>query len=230
MSPQQMGIDRASIAASLLAAYPDLDAAAAQSLVEAGHVLDVPAGQKLLTCCGPFREVVWLLEGDIRIYRQAADGREVTLYHVTPGDLCPLCLYFLFQGKVCAAEAHVETRLLGIAVPSLEMRALVERNPTIRDLLLKLLTGRLHEMVELLSASVLSRLELRLACLLGQRFGQSQDRYVSITHQELANDLGCTREMVSRLLKGFERMGCIRLHRGHIELLSLEALARLTES
>lgn len=84
-------------------------------------------------------------------------------------------------------------------------------------------------MVELVSTNVFSRLELRLACLLGQRFGQSQGKSVNITHQKLANDLGCTREVVSRLLKGFERMGCIRLHRGQIELLSQEALARLTE-
>ena len=225
-----MSIDQDSIAAALRAAYPDLDAAAAHALIEVAHVVDVPAGQKLLTCCGSFREVVWLLEGSIRIYRQAADGREVTLYHVTPGDLCPLSLYSLFHGTACATEAHSETRLLGIAVPSQEMLALVDRNPKIRHLLLKLLTGRLHELVELVSASILGRLELRLACLLGQRFGQSQGRSVNITHQELANDLGCAREVVSRLLKGFERMDCIRLHRGQIELLSQEALARLTES
>lgn len=81
-----MSIDQASISTALLAAYPDLDAAAAHALIEAAHVVDVPAGQKLLTCCGSFRKVVWLLEGGIRIYRQAADGREVTLYHVTSGD------------------------------------------------------------------------------------------------------------------------------------------------
>jgi len=224
-----MSIDHASILSALLAAYPDLDAAAAQALIGAGHVMDVPAGQKCPTCCGSFREVMWLLEGSIRIYRQAADGREVTLCHVTPGDLCPLSLHALFHGGVYAAKAQTETRLLGIAVPSQEMLALVDRNPKIRHLLLKHLTGRLHELVELAGASVLDRLELRLACLLGQRFGQSQGKSVNITHQELANDLGCTREVVSRLLKGFEHLGCIRLHRGQIELLSQEALARLAE-
>ncbi|MDP2028765.1 MAG: Crp/Fnr family transcriptional regulator [Thiobacillus sp.] len=229
MSPQPPNIDPAAIADALIAAYPDLDAAAASALIKAGHVVDVPAGQKILTCCGSFREVVWLLEGGIRIYRQAADGREVTLYHVTSGDLCPLSLYSLFHGTACATEAHSETRLLGIAVPSQEMLALVDRNPNIRHLLLKLLTGRLHELVELVSTNVFSRLELRLACLLGQLFGQSLSMYASVTHQKLANDLGCTREVVSRLLKGFERMGCIRLYRGRIELLSQAVLARLTE-
>ena len=225
-----MGTDHASILAALLAAYPDLDAAAAQALIGAGHVMNVPAGQKCPTCCGSVHEIMWLLEGSIRIYRQAADGREVTLCHVTPGDLCPLSLYTMFHGGVYAAEARTETRLHGIVVPSQEMHALVDRNPKIRQLLLKHLTGRMHELSDLVSASVLSNLELRLACLLGQRFGQSQGKSVNITHQELANDLGCTREVISRLLKGFERMGCIQLHRGEIELLSQEALTRLTES
>ena len=87
----------------------------------------------------------------------------------------------------------------------------------------------MQELIELVGASVFDRLELRLACLLGQRFGQRQSSCLDITHQELASDLGCTREMVSRLLKRFEHMGCIQLHRGQVMLVSQDALARLTE-
>jgi CRP/FNR family transcriptional regulator, anaerobic regulatory protein len=71
-------------------------------------------------------------------------------------------------------------------------------------------------------------LDLRLACLLGQLFGECHDKILPITHQEIACELGTTREVTSRLLKEFERMGCIRLHRGSIELLSPHDLARLS--
>lgn len=225
---QPVIFDKSSIADALLAAYPDLDAAAAQALIAVGSIMDVPAGKKIYARCEPCRGVMWLVEGSVRVHRESPDGRGVTLYRVTPGDLCLPSLYTLFHGELYAAEAHTETRLLGIAVPPQEMLTLVDHNPRISRLLLKHLTGRMQELVELVSSSVFDRLELRLACLLGQRFGQRQTPYLDLTHQELANDLGCTREVVSRLLKVFERMGCIRLHRGQIELLSMEALSRLT--
>jgi len=225
-----MGIDHALISASLLAAYPDLDADAARALIGVGQVMDIPAGQQVYSRCEPCRGVMWLMEGSVRVHRDSLDGRAVTLYHVTPGDLCLPSLYTLFHGGVYAAEAHTEARLRGIAVPAKEMLALVDSNPRIRNLLLKHLTSRMQDLIELVSASVFDRLELRLACLLGQRFGQHQSQHLEITHQELANDLGCTREMVSRLLKGFEHMGCIRLHRGQITLVSQDALSRMTET
>jgi len=230
MPALQTTTNQTAIIDALLEAYPDLDRIAATSLVEAARVMDIPAGQKLFTGCDPCRGVMWLLEGSVRVHRQATDGREVTLYRVIPSDLCLLSLYTLFHGGTYAAEAHSETRLLGIAVPPQDMLALLDRNPKIHRLLLRLLTGRLQELVTLVSDSVFSRLELRLSCLLGQRFGQNQNACINATHQELANELGCTREVVSRLLKDFERMGCIKLHRAQIELLSLEALTRLTEN
>lgn len=215
---------------ALLQTYPDLDRDAAASLIAVARIMDIPAGQKLFTGCDPCRGVMWLLEGSVRVHRQATDGREVTLYRVIPSDLCLLSLYTLFHGGTYAADAYSETRLLGIAVPPQEMLNLLDRNPKIHRLLLRLLTGRLQELVTLVSDSVFSRLELRLSCLLGQRFGQNQNVCINATHQELANELGCTREVVSRLLKEFERMGCVKLHRAQIELLSLEALNRLTEN
>ncbi len=70
-------------------------------------------------------------------------------------------------------------------------------------------------------------LESRLACLLGQISRQCHSTCLEITHQDLAAELGVSREAVSRLLKEFEREGCVRLHRSKIELLSAEVLARL---
>jgi CRP/FNR family transcriptional regulator len=65
--------------------------------------------------------------------------------------------------------------------------------------------------------------------MLGQLFGQRNANTIQITHQELAIALGSTREVISRLLKEFECMGCILLRRGEIELFSPEALGRLTQ-
>lgn len=228
MSAPITSSDTAAIPVLLMANYPDLDAAAVNELIDLGRLLDIPAGQKLFRGSDQCGGVMWLLEGSVRVHRQALDGREMTIYRVVPGDLCILSLSTLFNGGTYAAEACSETRLLGLAIAPQDMLALVDRNTPIRRLVLRFLSRRLQDVIEAVSVNAFDRLELRLACLLGQRFGQQQSNLINVTHQELANDLGCTREMTSRLLKDFERMGCIRLGRAQIELLSQQALEQLT--
>lgn len=90
------------------------------------------------------------------------------------------------------------------------------------------LSRRLGQMMALVEQVAFRQLDLRLAWLLGRLFGQCSASRLQITHQEIAMELGTSREVVSRMLKEFERMGCIRLGRGEIELLSPDTLSRLT--
>ena len=69
---------------------------------------------------------------------------------------------------------------------------------------------------------------MRLACLLGRLFERARSDTLHITHQELANELGTSREVISRILKEFERQDCICLSRGKIQLCSAEGLAWFT--
>jgi CRP/FNR family transcriptional regulator len=74
--------------------------------------------------------------------------------------------------------------------------------------------------MQLVSELSFQQLDLRLAGLLEKLSQHRATRRLAITHQEIANELGTTREVVSRLLKEFELMGQISLGRGSIELLS----------
>ena len=83
-------------------------------------------------------------------------------------------------------------------------------------------------MMRLVQQVTFQRLDLRLACLLGKLFGSQHALRIQVTHDQLAKELGTKREVISRLLKEFEHMGCIRLLRGQIELVSEDALSKLT--
>ena len=69
-----------------------------------------------------------------------------------------------------------------------------------------------------------NHLNMRLACMLGSLFERNQGPVLKITHQDLAHELGTTREVISRILKEFERQNCVNLSRGQIELASAEGL------
>lgn len=83
--------------------------------------------------------------------------------------------------------------------------------------LLRVLARRLHTVSALAADIAFEPLELRLACYLGYRFARAPGQPLKLTHENIARELGTTREVASRLLKHFERRGCIRLLRGAIE-------------
>jgi len=217
----------------LLANYPVLerhaDAECRSRLAEA-QVVDIPAATTLFHEADPCDNFMWLLEGEVRIFKNSESGREVTLYRVEPGELCLLSLNSLMGGQSYPACAVSETPVKGIAISAAQFRDFLDSSSGFRNYVLQTLTERLSEMMTLISDIAFRRLDLRLACLLGQRFERSRGQPLRITHAELAHELGTTREVVSRILKEFERQECVRLTRGEIHLVSQDGLDWFTES
>ena len=96
-----------------------------------------------------------------------------------------------------------------------------------RNFIMATLARRLGDVMRTVEAVTFQHLDLRLACLLGQIFERNESNVISVTHEDLARELGTTRVFVSRMLKQLERMGCILLNYGQIKLASPTALAWL---
>ncbi len=177
----------------------------------------------------PCRNFLLVTQGTIRVYQKTEAGREHILYRTRAGEICILTLQNLMAGAPYSAEAMTEDEVKVIGIPAEYFQRAMSKSEEFRNLILSTLSQRLNDMMQLVEQVTFQGLDLRLACLLGQLFGQRDTSAIQITHQELASALGTTREVISRLLKEFEHMGCIQLRRGEIELLSPEALARLTD-
>lgn len=176
----------------------------------------------------PCRNFLLVAQGTIRVYQSTESGREHLLYRTHAGDICILTLQNLLAGTAYSAEAMTEDEVRVLIIPAESFHRALSRSEGFRNLILSTLAQRLNGMMQLVEQVTFQGLDLRLACLLGQLFGQRNAASLAITHQELAGELGTTREVISRLLKEFEHMGCIKLFRGQIELLSPEALTRLS--
>lgn len=182
----------------------------------------IPAGTHLFRESDRCNCFMWLLEGTVRVYKHSREGREITLYRVSPGDLCVLSLQSLLMGDGFPAEADADTEVLGISLSQADFDIAVDESREFRRYLLKNLTQRLADIVQLVSEVTFNRLDLRLACLMGRLFEHSNGEPLKITHVQLARELGTTREVISRILKEFEKQEYIRLTRGAIQLVSRE--------
>jgi CRP/FNR family transcriptional regulator len=84
---------------------------------------------------------------------------------------------------------------------------------------------RIIDLLALINTIAFERMDVRLANVLLQR--QGQEKTLHITHQDIANELGTAREVVSRLLKDLERREIIVLHRGYLEIRDVAHLKQI---
>lgn len=190
----------------------------------------IPAKTVVIHKNDPCRSFLLITQGTIRIFQSTEGGREHTLYRTQAGEICILTLQNLLAGTNYSAEAVTEDEVKVVSIPAEYFYRALSRSESFRNLILSTLASRLNSLMQLIEQVTFQGLDLRLACMLGQLFGQRNTASITVTHQDLAAALGTTREVISRLLKGFERMGCVKLRRGEIELLSPEALARLSHA
>jgi len=206
----------------LLPLYPALEAIPSalrdRVLQTETQLLQVPAGQALFHEGAPCQGFPLLLSGEIRVARGSAHGRALELYRVSPGELCVVSTSCVF-GKtplVAHGTAASACELLALSPAGFEQWLPVE---PFRRFVLSVFADRLADLMALAEAVAFQRLDQRLAsALLGH--GPA----MSVTHQDLADELGTVREIVTRLLRRFERDGWLRLGRERIELLDAQAL------
>lgn len=208
-------------AQQLFAVYPELagaDQPAWLDILDQARLVEFPARSTLMTAGAPCDAFLLMLEGSLRLYQIADDGREVTLYRTNPGHICLMSLNSLIHNKPFRANAVTETDIRALMLSAEQFHRAMQVSEQFRNLVLSNLMNTVCEMVDTFYDTAFQTLDMRLACLLGRLFERAGTDTLRITHQELAQDLGTSREVVSRLLKKLEQSQCIRLSRGQIKL------------
>lgn len=184
--------------------------------VSAGQRKTVPPGAQLYRegdACGA---IAFVLSGDIRVYKIGQAGREITLYEIGPGETCILNASCILSGRSYPAHASTVEETTIFLVPSDLFRRLVHEHESMRDFVFTLLSQRLTGVMELVEEVAFGRMDARLAEYLVEK---AEDNRLETTHQKIANNLGTSREVISRILKDLERKGEVRLSRNEITLL-----------
>lgn len=183
--------------------------------------LSVPAGTTLFEEQSPCQGFPLVLGGEVRVARGSQQGRTLELYRVGPGELCVVSASCLFGQHLLSAhgETTASTRLA--VLPPAAFDACCAHEP-FRRFVFGVFADRLADLMALAEAVAFQRLDQRLAAAL---LGHGEVLLTS--HQALADELGTVREMVTRLLRRFERSGWLVLGRERIELRDAAALRRL---
>ena len=162
------------------------------------------------------------IDDDLSGPKTGANGRELQLYRVVPGEACILTSSCLLGQVAYRARGVADSDVVAVALPPAVFTALLAEHEPFRRYVFGLFAERMAELMALVEAVAFQRLDQRLAALL-----LGKGRIVRTTHQALADELGSVREIVSRLLKSFAERGLVSLSREQVEIVDARRLREI---
>ncbi len=166
-----------------------------------------------------------IVEGRVRLQHINDAGHEIAIEHLGEGQACRLNLSCVLGGDRQQADAIAERATRVVFIPAKAFNTAVSSSNKLRQYVFNTLDHALNDLVTLVDEVAFDEMDRRLAKrLLALSMETPQ---VMVTHQEIANELGTAREVISRLLKQFTTRGWIHCKRGHIDILDREALKAL---
>jgi CRP/FNR family transcriptional regulator, anaerobic regulatory protein len=194
----------------------------AREFQQAAFYARIPTGHDVFLEGDRVEAIALLISGVVRVYKIGETGREITLYRFGNGSSCILTANAILSYKTFPAVATVEQEAEAIMIPADIFRDWVKRHDLWREFVFDLLSQRLSTVMAVIDEVAFHRMDRRVASLLLER--AKNHNPLRITHQEIAAELGSSREVISRLLEDFVSEGSIRSGRGTLEILDFELL------
>lgn len=212
---------------SRLGFYDRLSPAERLTLERSSAALDFPAGRSVKSDDEECLGLLLVRSGELRVFIRSEDGREVTLYRLSPGELCVLsasCVLNSIDFDV-SIEASRDTQAIKVAVAAFE--SLARGNVYVENFAYKSAAERFSDVIWAVEQLVFMRFDKRLAIYLLDESLKSASGAVAATHERIARDVGSAREVVSRMLASFASRGLVELGRGSVKVLDRDGLKKL---
>lgn len=177
------------------------------------------AGSIILNENASIRSIPIVTKGVLKVIRTEADGREILLYYIQAGESCIMSFLGGLHHETSKVRAEVEEDAEILFLPINKVSLFIKEHPEWLDYIFRLYHKRFEELLEIINAIAFKKVDERLLNLLRKKAELTQSATISITHEQLANELGTARVVVSRLLKQLEENGVVQLGRNKIQLL-----------
>ena len=186
------------------------------------YLAKIPVGHDVFLEGDRVEAIALLISGVVRVYKIGETGREITLYRFGNGQSCILTANAILSQKTFPAVATIEEDAEAVMIPAETFRTWVGKYDLWREFVFDLLSQRLSKVMSIVDEVVFRRMDARVASLLLTR--SLVHNPMRVTHQEIASELGSSREVISRLLEDLSARGFVRVGRGEIEILDSDGL------
>lgn len=203
----------------LLASFPQFEPGLVDILSERASLKHFEAGDLLMNTGQNMRFTMLVVEGIVKLYREADDGSEFFMYYIQRGGACALSMICSTRQETSEVKASAVEKTTVLAVPTSLMDDLMRTYKTWYYFVLETYRARFEELLVVIDHISFKAMDERLEFYLMKQHQDLKTRKLMLTHSEIARDLNSSREVISRLLKKMEQQKKVVLHRSYIEYL-----------
>lgn len=203
------------ILSSEFSSSPDL----VEKLYQYGTTKNYHEGDIILDENASIRSIPIVMKGMLKVIRTEEDGREILLYYIKAGESCIMSFLGGMHNEKSIVKAEIEEDAEILFLPIDKVSLFIKEHPEWLDYIFRLYHKRFEELLDIINAIAFKKVDERLLSLLQKKCELTGSEIIHTTHEQLANELGTARVVVSRLLKQLEEDGKLKLGRNKITLL-----------
>jgi CRP/FNR family transcriptional regulator len=182
-------------------------------------LMSMSAGETLLRIGKPVTGVPLMLDGVIKVSRINDEGQELLLYYITSGGTCPMSLTCFMTSQLSSVTATTEEDSSFLVVPGNVVEALFATHSTWKKFVMNTILEGLTQVIKSIDEVAFKKMDERLVSYLKQKEKITGSSLVNLSHQQIADELGTNRVVISRLLKKLETDKKLLLYRNQVKLL-----------
>jgi CRP/FNR family transcriptional regulator len=201
--------------------YPLFEEKLVTEVEELGEFKIFPADEVLMRKGQFIRSTMLVLNGLIKVYREDDEGGEFLMYYLKPGEACALSMVCAAKHEASPIMAKTVTETQVVLVPVDIMSEWVSKYKSWYQFVIETYRSRFDELLLTLDNVAFRSMDERLEFYLKRAQDAQKKNLIDISHQEIANELNTSREVISRLLKKMEQKGRLKLHRNVIEIINI---------
>jgi CRP/FNR family transcriptional regulator len=203
------------------ALFPEFEPALLESMDGCATIREIPAGNVIMRTGQFIRSTMLILDGLIKVYRTDEEGNEFFMYHLEPGQACALSMTCAIGAQTSQISAKTSKDSTVLQIPIEKMDEWMGKYKSWYHFVVQTYRSRFDELLQTLDSVAFRHMDERIEFYLKRHRDKLGTHIIPVTHQEIAQELNSSREVVSRLLKKLAERGKIKLSRYHIELIDL---------
>lgn len=192
-----------------------------QELEAISSIVSFKAGTVILKEGAYVKVIPLMLNGLAKVYKEEENGNEVLLYYIKPGESCVMSVTTMLRNEASKVKAVIEEDSEIVVIPSDKAMEIAKKYPIWNEFIYELFNHKFEELLTVIKILTFENKDIRLLEYLKKEALLKKSSIILATHQQIGDDLGSSREVISRLLKKLEHDGFVKLKQGSIELIGV---------
>jgi len=197
--------------------FPFFESGLRDAIMEKGTYREFKAGEELMREDQFIRSFPIVISGLIKVNRTDEAGNELLLYYLRPGEVCTVSLICCMDRTRSRVKASSEEKTEAILVPVELLDSWMTEFQTWKEYVMHSMQKRFDELLDALDSIAFMKMDERLEKFFTDRYKSTGSSLFEGSHQDVAQAMNSSREVISRLLKQMEKKGMLKLSRGRID-------------